>query len=85
MILQYFSHEDPANPGLYASWACLIQYDMTTGLTYATKEDVTVKNYYGSNQMTVQDTPHLSYISTFNAPDATAFSMWGAESANEST
>ena len=40
MILQYFSHEDPVNPGLYASWACLIQYDMTTGLPYATKEDV---------------------------------------------
>ena len=44
-IMQYFTHEDAINPGKFATWTCSIIFDETS--TYARKDSITVKNYYG--------------------------------------
>ena len=67
--MQYFSHEDAVNPGKYATWTCSITFDKTSN--YATKDSITVKNYYGEQ--------------SWSEDELTSFQMWGLDSADETT
>ena len=52
-IMQYFTHEDSANPGKYATWTCSMQFDSAS--SYASKDSITIKNYYGGESWSEEE------------------------------